>query len=42
MKFLVIGVSMFNSFILTSTEHERHLTFAVNTVINHLLTNTII
>jgi hypothetical protein len=41
MKFLVTGVSMFNNFISTLTEHET-FTFALNIVINHLLTNTII
>jgi hypothetical protein len=39
MKFLVTGVSMFNNFIPTSTKQE---TFALNIVINHLLTNTVI
>jgi hypothetical protein len=39
MKFLVTGISMFNSFIPTLTEHEI-FTFVLNIVINHLLTNT--
>jgi hypothetical protein len=39
MKFLVTGVSMFNNFIPTLKEYE---TFALNIVINHLLSNTVI
>jgi hypothetical protein len=41
MKFIVTGVSMFNYFIPTLTEHGNIFTFALNIVINHLLTNTV-
>jgi hypothetical protein len=41
MKYLVTGVSTFNNFMPTLTEHET-FTFALNIVINYLLTNTVI